>query len=331
LKPATLSQDQNKPTPIAIVCASDTKQMASLAKPGIDEFDIRAQIAKWSLLAQNGEQEGIISPFKHISTVAYRALHELLHHAEKGHKTASEELYNILAVFIMGFDELCHENPDIFRPFAKKIVQWPALISPHSDTKKRNERLIKLLNIGADSGLNLDGKQWSMETPEVAVALSCHQIIDLYRQDYLPENIKRFRAQIREINKLLERPSNYRPPPPKPFPQLPNEMQEKLDRDKILMGKSRQLSKTLKPLNRQNYRDWFNASWPYFLMRYGDDYENRKCFDHYWKSESFMQPDPDNLAKKIPTKGARGDIRHAIKKQIKQAFRSIAPKSSPVG
>src|ERR1700723_510111 len=93
LKPATSPQSQDKPTLIDIVCASDTKQMASLAKPGIDEFDIRAQIAKWSLLAQAGEEKGIMSPFKHISAVAYRALHELLHHAEKGHKTASEELY----------------------------------------------------------------------------------------------------------------------------------------------------------------------------------------------------------------------------------------------
>ncbi|MGA2869883.1 MAG: hypothetical protein ABSF34_12090 [Verrucomicrobiota bacterium] len=332
VKAGAIPINQNKPAPVTFMCASDMKQTASFAKPGVDVFAIRAQIAKWSLLIQSGEGEkkGFISPLEPISQVAYCVLHEILHLAESGHKNATEELYKILAVFINGFDELCHKNPDVFEPTARKMVRWPALISPHSDTKKRNEKLIGLLNLGVDSGLNLDGKQWSLKTPEVGVALCCHEIIEKYRQDYLPENIRRRRAQIREINKMLGRPPNYQRPISKPIP-LPPEAESKLARDNKLMSESRELSKTLKPLNRQNYSDWFKASWPYFLMRYGDDFENRKCFSHYWKSGAFKETDPENLSKRRLTKSARGDIRHAIKKQIKQAFRSIAPKSVPVG
>jgi hypothetical protein len=293
--------------------------MATYAKPDLDAFDIRAVIAKWSLRVQAGEQKGFISALDSIYSVMSHAMQEIFNLAENGNENAAKKLHNIFAAYVPQFDELCHTHPEIFEPMARKTTHWPAEISRHSDTKKRNEELIALLNLGADSGLNLDGKQWSIKTPEVKAALSCYGIIDLYRQDYLPENIRRFRAQIRRLNKQLNRPKNYRPPPMKPIP-LPPEMAAKLARENGLVNESRQFSKNLKPLNRQNYKEWFKASWPFFRMRYGDDFENRKCFDHYWKSPAYKNKSD-----------ARGLIRDAIKKKIKQAFRSIAPKSSSIG
>jgi hypothetical protein len=53
------------------------------------------------------------------------------------------------------------------------------------------------------------------------------------------------------------------------------------------------------------------------VRRYGKDFENHEDFSGYWKNNAF---------KDYPK--ARAKIRSAIKKQIKQAFRSIAPKSS---
>ena len=82
------------------------------------------------------------------------------------------------------------------------------------------------------------------------------------------------------------------------------------------MAESRKLAKSLYPLSRQNYGDWSKASWPLFESRYGKDFENRKCFSEYWRSLTYKGK-----------KNARALIRDAIKKKIKQAFRSIAPKS----
>jgi hypothetical protein len=76
---------------------------------------------------------------------------------------------------------------------------------------------------------------------------------------------------------------------------------------------------TLQPLSRRNFLEWWNLGKPIFIHLYGKDFENHKDFSGYWKNKAFRD-DPK----------ARAKIRSAIKKQIKQAFRSIAPKSSAV-
>ena len=77
---------------------------------------------------------------------------------------------------------------------------------------------------------------------------------------------------------------------------------------------------TLQPLSRRNYSEWWKLGEPVFIHRYGKIFEKHKDFSRYWKNAAF---------KDDPQAGAK--IRSAIKKQIKQAFRSIAPKSSVVG
>ncbi|HUB87001.1 MAG TPA: hypothetical protein VMB22_03850, partial [Verrucomicrobiae bacterium] len=148
---------QTKRVPISIVCASDTKTMATYAKPGIDEFDVRAQIAKWSLEIQAGEKAGYVSALTYIYNVAENAIGEIFRFSEKGNSGAVKMLHNFFAVFVPKFDDFCHEHPEFYEPFARKMTHWPAMISRHADSKKRNEKLIALLNLGADSGLNLDG------------------------------------------------------------------------------------------------------------------------------------------------------------------------------
>lgn len=76
---------------------------------------------------------------------------------------------------------------------------------------------------------------------------------------------------------------------------------------------------SLAPLSRVNYKGWFNAFEKLFLQYYGTDFENHKDFSHYWK----------NAVYKHESK-ARALIRRDIKKNIKQAFRSLAPKPYPV-
>jgi hypothetical protein len=58
--------------------------------------------------------------------------------------------------------------------------------------------------------------------------------------------------------------------------------------------------------NRDNYKEWFNAAWPAFLSLHGEDFEKRGVFKHY-------------------KQGTPGQKRDAIKKKIRQAFKSLAP------
>ena len=314
--------------PATIYCATDNEQMASIAKPGLDDWDVFALISKWSLEVEKGKKSSADYFSDKIHHVASRALQEMVRLAFKGHEGCAKKLHLILTSHVHHFDKLCHQNPKLFEPIARKTTYWPALISCLTDTKKRNEQLMEMLNLGHDSGINISGKQPSSDIPEVKAAYFLHGVMEVYRQGWLdqPAQAKLLRAEWRRINKSLGRPANYRPPKPKPIPTTP-EWEEEFR----LSGESHKLAKDLQPLTRQNYKQWFEASWPLFLSRYKKDFEKRKCFAHYWQSEAFMEPDPSNPDKKHLISSARGDIRHAIKKQIKQAFRSIAPKSSPVG
>ena len=75
--------------------------------------------------------------------------------------------------------------------------------------------------------------------------------------------------------------------------------------------------KKLKPLTRSNFKEWWNALEPQFIHQYGGDFENHVSFAHYWRNEGY---------KGEPR--ARALIRRDIKKKLKQAFHSIAPRVS---
>lgn len=90
-------------------------------------------------------------------------------------------------------------------------------------------------------------------------------------------------------------------------------------------------ARKLKPLNRNNYKQWFKvAETELLLSEFGENFENHKKFNHYWKGDAYKEVVPDNPIQKRLVKNARALIRRDIKKQIKQAFRSIAARSSAV-
>jgi hypothetical protein len=288
--------------------------MALLAPASVDHLDVYSLISKWTLKVEGGKKSESEFYLQAITGVATRALREIVRLAFNGNKMAADELHRILSSKVSAFDKLCHQHPELYEGAARKTTVWPAFISCDADIKKRNEKLLKMLNLGCDSGLNYSGKQWSRDTPEVSVALELWGIMNVYRKSWLdqPAQTKLIQAEWRRINKSLGRPANYRPPPFKPQSTTP-ELKEKFR----LMSESSNLAKELQPLNRQNYKQWFAASWPVFLARYRKDFENRTCFSDYWKSPAYKN--------KLH---ARAMIRDAIKKKIRQAFRSIAPKSS---
>lgn len=285
--------------------------MATLAKPGLDDFDICAIISKWSLAAQKDSQAG--QNLRSIQFVAKRALNELERLAANGNEQAAKDYHNILSANVHSFVQLSKCLIKIYEPIARKTTYWPALVSCFNDTTKDSEELVSMLNLGIDCGLNITGKQASINLPEVRVAHRLFVLMEVYRSEQTPEAIKSRRAIMITVNKELGRPANYRPPKLKPIPTKPEWQEEFRLRDE-----SCKLARALKPLNKKNYKQWFKASWPLFLSFYKKDFENRICFSKFV-----------TIAEKISVRSGkklRGELRKYIRKRILAAFEQIAPK-----
>jgi hypothetical protein len=88
-----------------VVAASDNEAMAKLANSGLSAtFDVFPLISKWSLEFQSGKQDGL----KSISSVASRALQELVRLGSSGHLAAAKSLHRIVVSYVSQFDGLCH-------------------------------------------------------------------------------------------------------------------------------------------------------------------------------------------------------------------------------
>jgi hypothetical protein len=254
-----------------------------------------------------------------LSRIAYLAIGELSKLENKGNKEAAEMIYNHANVVVNYFGELCNEKPELFAPFARKRLFWPGLISRQNALVEANKRLMDKLELGADvKTIDRKGK-WSLDAPEIDVALGLHGIMEVWREEWQPENVKRNRAQFRKfqremraLNKRLGRPSNYHPPKPKPIPTKP-EWEEEFR----LHGESRKLAKNLPPFNKQTSEKWFEASWPLFLSRYGEEFQNKKYFTRFIP---IAQKSATKEGKKL-----RGILRRYIKQRILEAFKIIAP------
>jgi hypothetical protein len=159
-KSSTPPPEQIKPASVQIVCARDTKTMATFANPELDAFDVRAVIAKWSLKVQAGEDKNVISALDSIRSIATRAFEEIFKLAEKGNKSAVEILHNFFDYYLSEFERFCDKRPEIFEPIARTKVRWPGFISKQTGIKKRNEKLIAKIHLAEDQK-RLDCRRWN--------------------------------------------------------------------------------------------------------------------------------------------------------------------------
>lgn len=78
-------------------------------------------------------------------------------------------------------------------------------------------------------------------------------------------------------------------------------------------------ARDLKPLDRErsNLRAWWNVAEPMFRSMWGEDFDKEEQFSDYWRSATYRG---------MNAKEKRSAIRRDIKRNIKQAFKSIAPR-----
>ncbi len=230
-------------------------------------------------------------------------LQSLILRAYDNDSEAAQTAHGFLVYLIQNFNEVCKKNPKVFEPIARKFLDWPGFISRIRDAKNDNEKIMDSLCLGKDVGLNFSkGKQPSIKTQEIKIAMRLHGLVDMYRKSWTPEEIA-FRKRAVALTKKKIATLNKTIQPPKHDPVYDDPANKA---GFVLQSQSRDRSKNLQPLNRDNYKDWFNAAWPAFLSHYGKDFEKRGAFKNY-------------------KQGTPGQKRDAIKKKLRQAFRSLAP------
>ena len=236
----------------------------------------------------------------------------LIDMASEGNKKAMKALHRILPGVISEFGEICDAAPEVFEPIARKTSFWPGFITCDRDLVRQNADRVLRLNLGLEAGLNYTGKQWTRETPETRIA------VDLYVSVLTQwENWLRRGEQRQALERFKKRFPGYKrtSPPPQPSGKYAEEFS--------LYNDTRELAKKLQPLTRKNYAQWFKAAWPTFIAGHGKAFENHKHFASYWRSPAYQEDTPNGKQLKG---NPRALIRDAIKKKLKQSFRSIAPK-----
>lgn len=232
---------------------------------------------------------------------AMRLLFEL---AEKGDALAAELLLDHLQSYLLRFLKLCRARPEMFEPLASGRGSWPGFISRLADVRKGQETLADRLGLGIAAAVNVTGKTWTLETPETDTALRLYDLLDNHRKVWQSSD----RDGELEFQFSWMSTVAYLGLHPQYFPTLA---------ERTKAGK---LARTLAPLTRQNYKEWFAAAVPMLAAVYGNDFENRKPFAAYWH--------PEHPAYKGESdRSRRALIRRDIKAKLKQAFRSIAPRA----
>jgi hypothetical protein len=286
-----------------------------MVAPKFSEFDAFALISRFSLQIQNSpaptfETDLILGA---LSKIALNAIEELSKLADKGNPKAVEMIYDHANLVANYFGEFCNEKPELFVAFARKRLFWPGLISRQNAIVAANKKLMDKLELGADvKTIDRKGK-WSLDAPEIDVALELHGTMEVWREEQQPESIRRHKAKMEKLNKEIGRPANYRPPlPVRRIPTTP-EWEEEFR----LRGETRKMAKNLPLFNKLTSEKWFKASWPLFLARYGKEFQNNKSFTRFIP---IAQKSATKEGKKL-----RGILRRYIKQRILEAFKIIAP------
>ena len=224
--------------------------------------------------------------------------------SEKGNQDAAERLYYLALLSVRTLLEACEARPDFYRPIAKHQLFWPSMAGWGADVERNNKELMEHLKLGETAPLNTarhGRKSFSIrENTATSIACKLWGAVEFYHRDTLDER----EVLIGNQGCSLIMPS---------WPGFGDARKVGLTDEHI------NKLWTLQPLSRRNYLEWWKLGEPIFIHLYGKDFENHKEFSGYWKNKAFKD-EPK----------ARAKIRSAIKKQIKQAFRSIAPKSSGV-
>ena len=202
----------------------------------------------------------------------------------------ARRLHEFTAFAVQALGDAAGQSPDLFKPIAETEWCWPMNTTTHPSCWPALKDYLSKLHLGEKCNLSLGGQKrrtWSPETRETYIALNLWQTLNHLRQGR------------------------------RAFGDTVTSDAERAWWD-ALAAKAR----TLAPLDRTNYRQWWAVVQPLFYRRFGLKFEDHPDFKTYWDNTEYGEK-----GAKL-SRDARALIRRDIKAQIKQSLRSLAPSTA---
>jgi hypothetical protein len=285
------------------------------ARAELEWFNLQPYAARWYQRFKSGDPAGLFA-IRRAAQLFLESLSRLAGSGERANPEAAKQLRELLSIFVSRFDRLCHFSPQIYEPIARKTNRWPGMLTCDNDLREMNDELIEKLNLGAECGINYPKKhQWSRKTLGNALALELRSHVEIKRQSWL--NRAEVRRQIEQFKK--EFPEFSKTESPRSIG--PETREGRLHKQAFQMvGKLK-----LGPLSRENFPDWCKVSVLMLEILYGKKFEDHPRFADYKDSDSAKEHDPNNAGKLRHRSNWRKIVRGAIRRDLLQGFKNIAP------
>jgi hypothetical protein len=230
-------------------------------------------------------------------------------------ENAAVELYKTAYFATQLLTVLCrqmsYQEPDMAAAIAQKKTLWPVLFSPHRDLKERAERLIRTLQVGAKTGLNLSSGRtfvWDHSPNQVAMYLlklaQALQRAPISEWDEQESILSSFLGRFERIESTYARSGD----------------QEQL---RALETWARTgVGRQLPPLSRSTAKAWAKATPEFFRLVFGKTFDEHPLLEDLKKSTSGRARFQD--ANRNVKPGGPGRIRKAMLQAVQQAWTSIA-------
>jgi hypothetical protein len=259
----------------------------------------------WSL--NESFEAGDKKCIQHLDTIGYAGLGTLLNFAHRGSEDAATKLSERLIQILELFLQTCDKKPELFYPAAEERSIWPGLITLEAQLKARYRHYDptwarKRVRLGERTGINYEGKL-------AGNALGSNIARGLF------DTIERMRRISLAFKVAL----------PKNPPLVFSKGSKFTDKDNEVL---RLWAKSLPVLNRRKdvLAKWWSVMRPFFVKSFGNDFENREMFAHYWTTVKTFSLKPKYAEKLAKDCQRRNEIRRRILKDVRQGLQSIAAK-----
>ena len=116
-----------------------------------------------------------------LAAAAKDKLARLAGRAREGDPLAARQLYSCATLATHWLNLAAEQNRRLFKPIAREKMVWPVGYSRHHEDRTAADALMKELEVGANSGVNLsgNGKPFSWGTPAVEIAYHLVRLVRL--------------------------------------------------------------------------------------------------------------------------------------------------------
>jgi hypothetical protein len=141
--------------------------------------------AKWQQPANASRMDRILESVESLDMSAQieQIMSDITRLAQAGDARMVAKLHQIAVKAIVGLNWLMLKKREIVRPIARKEFCWPALIGRKRSIKQTNERIIKIIELGADEAL-LSNRGWQMSAPSTQAAFDLFLTAVSYQDDW---------------------------------------------------------------------------------------------------------------------------------------------------